>query len=148
MTSAADLDDDLRKVGLYRWLTANQLLGTQTGDPALSEGAFVSAGWQAYPGVAGAVAQGQAMFNRDCGSCHSDSLGANTNERMFRLDQVGRFFEPTVYQQQQQSIRATFLRDEYWVESRGLLSDGHVRNLQDLLTPAPSTLATPLYTHY
>jgi len=148
MTTLDANDGDLRNVGLYRWLKANQLLGAQTGDAALSEGAFVSAGWQSYSGVAGAVAQGKAMFNRDCGSCHSDSLGANTNERMFRLDQVGRFFEPTIYQQQQQSIRATFLRDEYWVESRGLLSDGHVRNLEDLVNPDRCTEGTALYNQY
>jgi hypothetical protein len=148
MTTLDANDGDLRNVGLYRWLKANQLLGAQTGDAALSEGAFVSAGWQSYSGVAGAVAQGKAMFNRGCGSCHSDSLGANTNERMFRLDQVGRFFEPTIYQQQQQSIRATFLRDEYWVESRGLLSDGHVRNLEDLVNPDRCTEGTALYNQY
>src|SRR5258706_8451056 len=148
MTTLDANDGDLRNVGLYRWLKANHLLGDQTGEPPLSEGAFVSAGWQSYSGVAGAVAQGKAMFNRDCGSCHSDSLGANTNERMFRLDQVGRFFEPTIYQQQQQSIRATFLRDEYWVESRGLLSDGHVRNLEDLVNPDRCTEGTALYNQY
>jgi hypothetical protein len=94
------------------------------------------------------VAQGQALFNRDCGQCHNDQLGANTNERMFRLDQVGRFFAPTVYQRQQQSIRATFLRDEYWVESRGLLSDGHVRNLEDLVNPDRCTEGSALYNQY
>jgi mono/diheme cytochrome c family protein len=148
MTTLDANDGDLRNVGLYRWLKANQLLGAQAGDAALSEGAFVSAGWQSYSGVAGAVAQGKALFSRDCGSCHSDSLGANTNERMFRLDQVGRFFEPTVYQQQQQSIRATFLRDEYWVESRGLLSDGHVRNLEDLVNSDRCTEGAALYNQY
>jgi IPT/TIG domain len=148
MTTLDANDGDLRNVGLYRWLKANQLLGTQTGDASLPEGAFVSAGWQSYSGVAGAVAQGKALFSRDCGSCHSDSLGANTNERMFRLDQVGRFFEPTIYQQQQQSIRATFLRDEYWVESRGLLSDGHVRNMEDLVNPDRCTEGSALYNQY
>jgi mono/diheme cytochrome c family protein len=97
MTTLDANDGDLRNVGLYRWLKANQLLDTQTGNAAPSEGAFVSAGWPSYSGVAAVVAQGKALFNRDCGSCHSDSLGANSNERMFRLDQVGRFFEPTVY---------------------------------------------------
>jgi IPT/TIG domain len=148
MTTLDANDGDLRNVGLYRWLKANQLLGTQTGNAALTEGAFVSAGWPSYSGVATAVAQGKALFNRDCASCHSDSLGANTNEHMFRLDQVGRFFEPTIYQQQQQSIRATFLRNEYWVESRGLLSDGHVRNLEDLVNPDRCTVGTALYNQY
>src|SRR5260370_41132361 len=104
MTTLDANDGDLRNVGLYRWLKANQLLGTQTGNAAPSEGAFVSAGWPFYSAVVAVVSQGKALFNRDCGSCHSDSLGANSNERMFRLDQGGRFFEPTGYQQQQQSI--------------------------------------------
>lgn len=148
MTTLDANDTDLRNVGLYRWLKANNLLAGQTGSGALSEGSFVQDGWATYAGVASAVAQGKTLFDRDCGQCHSDKVGANTNERMFRLDQVGRFFAPTVYQRQQQSIRATFLRDEYWVESRGLLSDGHVRNLEDLVNPDRCTEGTPLYNQY
>src|SRR5260370_37400861 len=100
MTTLDANHGDLRNVALYRWLKTNQLLGTQTGDAALSEGAFVSAGWQSYSGVAGAVAQGKALFSRDCGSCHRDSLRANTNEGLLRLDLPRRFVHPTVYQQQ------------------------------------------------
>ncbi len=148
MTTLDANDGDLRNAGLYRWLKANNLLAAQAGNSALTEGAFVQSGWPSYNGVSAAVARGKTVFTRDCGSCHSDKLGANTNEQMFRLDQVGRFFEPTVYQQQAQSIRATFLRDEYWVESRGLLSDGHVRNLEDLVNPDRCTEGTALYNQY
>jgi mono/diheme cytochrome c family protein len=147
MTTLDANDDDLRNAGLYRWLNANHLLAAQTGATP-TEGAFVQAGWQSYGGVSAAVASGKTLFDRDCGSCHSDKLGANTNERMFRLDEVGRFFEPTVYQREMQSIRATFLRDEYWVQSRGLLSDGHVRNLEDLVNPDRCTEGTALYNQY
>jgi len=141
-------DDDLRNVGLYRWLKANNLLAAQTGNANLGEGSFVSNGWQSFNGVANVVAQGKQMFERDCGSCHTDALGAHTNERMFRLDEVGRFFAPTIYQKDQQSIRATFLRDVYWTQSRGLLSDGHVRNMEDLVNPDRCTEGTALYDQY
>ena len=95
-----------------------------------------------------AVNKGQAAYDRDCGSCHNDHLGANTNERMFRLDEVGRFFAPTIYQKDQQSIRASFLRNMYWVQSRGLLSDGHVRNMEDLVNPQRCQTGSPLYNQY
>lgn len=147
MTTLDGDDDDLRNVGLFRWLKGNGRLA-QTGSAATGEGSFVQAGWKAFPGVAMAVARGQATFARDCASCHSDKLGAHTNERMFRLDQVGRFFAPTDYHVKQQSIRAAFLRNLYWVSSRGLLSDGHVRNLEDLVHPDRCTEGTALYQQY
>jgi hypothetical protein len=147
--STLDQDDpDLVNAGLYRWLKANGKLAAQTGNAALTEGQFVQAGWQAYPGVVSAVGAGQTAFNRDCGSCHTDKLGANSNERMIPLNQVGRFFAPTIYQRQQQAIRVGFLHDLYWVQSRGLLSDGHVRNLEDLVNPDRCTQGSALYNQY
>lgn len=141
-------DDDLRNVGMYRWLKANGKLATQTGSASMAEGEFVQSGWQHYPAVNAVVAQGKALFGQACASCHSDQVGANTNERMIRLDQVGRFFAPTDFQRKQQSIRATFLRDLYWVSSRGLLSDGHVRNLEDLVHPDRCVEGSALYNQY
>ena len=129
MTTLDSDDKDLINVGLYRWLKASNKLAAQTGNSALSEGQFVKAGWQSYTGVASVVNQGKLAYDRDCGSCHNDNVGANSNERMFRLDEVGRFFAPTIYQKDQQSIRVAYLRDMYWVQSRGLLSDGHVLSL-------------------
>lgn len=148
MTTLDEHDRDLINAGLYRWLKHTGQLGAQTGDGNLSEGEFVSRGWQDFPGVQNAVNVGQVAYNRDCGSCHNDHLGSNTNERMFRLDEVGRFFAPTIYQKDQQSIRATFLRNMYWVQSRGLLSDGHVRNLEDLVNPQRCQQGSPLYNQY
>jgi hypothetical protein len=147
MTTLDRDDDVLRNVGLYRWLDARGKLAAQTGGTP-SEGEFVENGWQSYAGVSTVVDRGRQIYDRDCGSCHNDSLGANTNERMFRLDEVGRFFAPTIYHKDQQSIRATFLRNMYWVTSRGLLSDGHVRNLEDLVNPARCTEGSPLYNQY
>lgn len=141
-------DNDLRNVGLYRWLKHNGKLGTQTGNGSLAEGSFVQNGWQSYPGVVSAVNAGKTIFNRDCGSCHTDTLGSHTSEKMFRLDEVGRFFTPTIYHKDQQSIRATFLRDVYWTQHRGLLTDGHVRNMEDLVNPDRCEEGTDLYNQY
>lgn len=148
MTVLDQNDDDLRNVGLYRWLKHYGKLGAQTGDANLSEGAFVQNGWQSYPGVVSAVNQGQQSFNDDCGSCHTDNLGAHTNENMMPLDQVGHFFVPSVYQQETQSIRVGFLRDMYWTQHRGLLTDGHVRNLEDLVHPDRCSSGSDLYNQY
>lgn len=147
MTVLDEDDDDLRNVGMHRWLSQNGLLATQAGGSP-SEGEFVQAGWQSYPGVVAEVNKGKAVFDRDCASCHGDALGSHTNEKMIRLDEVGRFFAPTIYQKETESIRATFLRDMYWVQHRGLLSDGHVRNLEDLVDPDRCTSGTDLYNAY
>ena len=148
MTTLDANDSELRNAGLYRWLKQYGKLSTQTGRSDISEGEFVQAGWNAWSGVRNNVAQGKAVFDRDCAACHRDNLGSNTNERMFKLSEVGRFFAPTIYHKQQQAIRATFLRDLYWVQHRGLLSDGHVRNLEDLVNPQRCAEGSPLYNQY
>lgn len=148
MTTLDQDDDDLRNVGLYRWLKYSNKLSAQTGNAQLSEGEFVQSGWQQYADVSAAVNRGKATYERDCSSCHSDGLGANTNEKMVRLDEVGRFFTPTIYQKETESVRATFLRDLYWTQHRGLLSDGHVRNLEDLVSPQRCTPGSNLYNNY
>ena len=140
-------DDDLRNVGMFRWLKSNGKL-LQTGSTSTTEGSFVQKGWKAYPGVALATSLGKVTFDQNCASCHSDKLGANTGEQMIRLDQVGRFFAPTDFQYKQQSIRATYLRNMYWVTSRGLLSDGHVRNMEDLVNPDRCNENSALYKQY
>ena len=148
MTTLDQDDDDLRNVGLYRWLKYSNKLSAQTGNTQLSEGEFVQTGWQQYADVSAAVNRGKAIYERDCSSCHSDGVGANTNEKMVRLDEVGRFFTPTIYQKETESVRATFLRDLYWTQHRGLLSDGHVRNLEDLVSPQRCTPGSNLYNNY
>ncbi len=140
-------DDDLRNVGMFRWLKSNRKL-SQTGSEATSEGAFVQKGWQAYPAVVNAVNAGRASFAQSCASCHSDKVGANTNEKMISLKEVGRFFGPSDVQQKHQAIRATYLRNLYWVSSRGLLTDGHVRNLEDLVNPDRCDEQSAFYKQY
>jgi hypothetical protein len=138
-------DDDLRRVGLYRQLAWNGQLADVDG---ATEGTFVQAGAAAYPRLTARLERGRAAFAAACGSCHGDQVGIHSNERMFRLDEVGRFFAPTIYQKEMQSIRVTFLRNLYWVQHRGLLSDGHVRNLRDLVDPARCTEGSPLNSAY
>ncbi|HVK77411.1 MAG TPA: hypothetical protein VM734_29090 [Kofleriaceae bacterium] len=145
MTTLDQDDVELRRVGLHRWLAWQGRLADVDG---AGEGAFVASGWEAYPALAARIERGRATFDARCGSCHRDQLGAHTGEQMVRLDQVGRFFAPTIYQKEMQAIRATFLRDLYWVQHRGLLTDGHVRNLRDLVDPARCTPGTPLYDAY
>ena len=147
MTTLDENDDDLRNIGMFRWLKSNNKLA-QTGTTTTTEGTFVQQGWKSYPGVAMNVALGKASFDQACASCHSDKVGANTNEKMIRLDQVGRFFAPTDFQYKQQSIRATYLRNMYWVSSRGLLTDGHVRNMEDLVNPDRCSEGSALYKQY
>lgn len=143
-----DQDDDaLRNVGMFRWLKQTGALAAQTGN-GTTEGSFVQRGWQAYPGVVAQVNAGKAVFDRDCGSCHGDKVGLHSNEAMIPLTEVGRFFAPTLYQTQAQSIRVSFLRNLYWLQHRGLLSDGHVRNLEDLVDPARCSPGSALHDRY
>ncbi|MFO0694666.1 MAG: hypothetical protein U0230_13985 [Polyangiales bacterium] len=146
MTTLDANDNDLRNVGMYRWLKYTGQLAGLVGN--VSEGQFVQSGHASYPALRTRVDNGRAIFEARCGNCHTDAIGANTNERMIRLDQVGRFFPPTIYQRQMQAIRVTYLRDLYWVQHRGLLSDGHVRNLTDLVDPNRCTEGTALYNRY
>jgi len=147
MTTLNKDDDLLRNVGLYHWLSENNLLNSQTGgSPTESE--FIANGWQSYAGINQVVNVGKVTFDRDCGSCHKDGLGSNTTEEMVRLDEVGRFFAPTIYHKQVESIRVSFLRNLYWTQHRGLLSDGHVRNLEDLVSPLRCDTSSDLYQAY
>jgi hypothetical protein len=147
MSTLNQHDDDLRRVGLYRWLDYEGRLECEVGD-GISEGAFTQSGWEGYPELMEHIESGRAIFEARCASCHEDQLGAFSNERMIRLDQVGRFFTPTIFQKMVQSTRATYLRDLYWVQHRGLLTDGHVRNLRDLVHPDRCTTGTDLYNAY
>lgn len=147
MTVLDQNDDDLRNVGLYRWLKFNGKLSAQVGSD-IGEGEFVQNGWRSYPNVVAAVNQGKASFDNACASCHQDSLGAHTDENMLPLNEVGHFFAPSLYQQETQSIRVGYLRDMYWTQHRGLLSDGHIRNLEDLVHPDRCNSGSELYNQY
>jgi mono/diheme cytochrome c family protein len=88
---------------------------------------------QRFPELARHIVAGSLTFARSCGRCHTPgNAGTWTNEDMQPLsaaggtEPVGRFFSPTVWQRRVQSIRTAILENLFWVQRRGLLSDGHV----------------------
>jgi hypothetical protein len=86
-----------------------------------------------FPVLAQHVAHGAALYQASCGRCHSaGNAGMWTNEDMHPIsaaggsEPVGRFFSPTGWQRSVQSIRTAILTNLFWVQRRGLLSDGHI----------------------
>lgn len=67
---------------------------------------------------------------------------------MLAFSEVGSYFSPTLFQMQSQSIRTSILRDLYWVAPRGLLHDGHVKSLRDLVDPDRCREGSALYDRY
>ena len=97
-------------------------------DPALAD-PFA----KEFPSLAGRLAHGAQLFKGSCARCHSPgNAGLWTNEDMHPIsaaggsEPTGRFFSPTVWQRRTQSIRTAILENLFWVERRGLLSDGHI----------------------
>jgi hypothetical protein len=88
---------------------------------------------QRFPDLATHVGHGATLFQASCGRCHaSGNAGLWTNEDMHPIsaaggsEPVGRFFSPTGWQRQTQAIRTAILENLFWLQQRGLLSDGHV----------------------
>jgi hypothetical protein len=88
---------------------------------------------QQYPKLAARVVHGAELFKASCARCHSPgNAGLWTNEDMHPIsaaggsEPTGRFFSPTVWQRSTQSIRTAILENLFWVQQRGLLSDGHI----------------------
>ena len=86
-----------------------------------------------FPGLVEHIGHGAKLFQDSCGRCHvSDNAGTWTNEDMHPIsaaggsEPTGRFFSPTLWQRRTQSIRTAILENLFWVQQRGLLSDGHV----------------------
>jgi hypothetical protein len=101
---------------------------TETTERALAE-PFA----QQYPKLAARVVHGGELFKSSCARCHSPgNAGLWTNEDMHPIsaaggsEPTGRFFSPTVWQRRTQSIRTAILENLFWVQQRGLLSDGHI----------------------
>ena len=97
-------------------------------DPALAD-PFA----KEFPSLVGRLAHGAQLFKGSCARCHSPgNAGLWTNEDMHPIsaaggsEPTGRFFSPTVWQRRTQSIRTAILENLFWVERRGLLSDGHI----------------------
>ncbi|HET7882859.1 MAG TPA: hypothetical protein VFL55_18390 [Acetobacteraceae bacterium] len=88
---------------------------------------------QRFPALARRVVAGSKSFTDNCQRCHAaGNANTWTNEDMLPIsasggaDAVGRFFAPTEWQRSVQSIRTAILENLFWVQRRGLLSDGHV----------------------
>ena len=86
-----------------------------------------------FPSLTGRLAHGAQLFKGSCARCHSPgNAGMWTNEDMHPIsaaggsEPTGRFFSPTVWQRSTQSIRTAILENLFWVQRRGLLSDGHI----------------------
>ena len=79
------------------------------------------------------VTHGAKLFKDSCGRCHTPgNAGLWTNEDMQPIsaaggsEPVGRFFSPTIWQRRTQAIRTAILQNLFWMQQRGLLSDGHI----------------------
>jgi hypothetical protein len=88
---------------------------------------------QRFPELTRHIVAGARRFATACQRCHAaGNAGTWTNEDMFPIsaasggEPVGRFFSPTTWQRSVQSIRTAILENLFWVQRRGLLSDGHI----------------------
>jgi hypothetical protein len=86
-----------------------------------------------FSGLLPHVLHGAKLFKDSCARCHApDNADMWTNEDMQPIsaaggvDPVGRFFSPTLWQRRTQAIRTAILENLFWVQQRGLLSDGHI----------------------
>src|SRR5215472_5266453 len=86
-----------------------------------------------FPSLASRIVQGAQLFKGSCARCHSPgNVGLWTNEDMHPIsapggsEPTGRYFSPTVWQRSTQSVRTAILENLFWVQRRGLLSDGHL----------------------
>jgi hypothetical protein len=145
MSTLDENDTTLERVGMYRWLKDKSWLDLID---RVSEGTFHQTGKESYPRLMARIANGERAYREACGTCHESNFGTNTDENMFRLSDVGTFFSPTSFHRQTQSIRTSIIRNLYWVAQRGLLHDGHVRTLEDLVDPDRVTRGTDLYNDY
>jgi mono/diheme cytochrome c family protein len=135
----------LENLGMYRWLNEHGRLDQVD---AASEGEFMQRGLMSYPKVLDRVARGQQIFTKNCESCHRNNFGTWSDENMYPLTQVGSYFSRTLYQHQTQSIRTSILHNLYWVAQRGLLHDGHVKSMEDLVDPNRCREDSELYKKY
>jgi mono/diheme cytochrome c family protein len=119
----------LVSAGLHEWLAHKNRLGEIGGT---GQGAFVQMGMTralaSFPDLAGRVDRGRAIYQRDCGTCHASNFGTNTDETIFAFTDVGSYFSPSLWNREGGGIRTAMIRDLYWVQSRGMLHDGHVRS--------------------
>lgn len=142
MGTLGEQHDLLVRIGLYKWLSVKHP------DELKSKTSFVEADWNTYRENArwnnaqqfevlnARIAKGREAFQRKCETCHSDNFGTHTDENMMPLKDVGSYFSPTAWHRQMGSIRTAMIRDLFWVQKRGMLHDGHVRDGADNIDSA------------
>lgn len=144
--STLDGDDWLlQRIALYRQLKRSKALADIDG---IGEGQFIQTGQEAFPKLLNRLERGRAAFQRDCLSCHQSNSGTYTDEDLVPLSEVGSYFSPTARQRKLQGIRTAPLRNLFWVTGRGLLHDGHVKSLEDLVSPDRCDEKSDLYRKY
>lgn len=145
MTTLDDNNGVLQSLGIYRWLQQNGHLDEVNG---ATEGQFMQSGPSSYPGLSAHIASGKQIYSNSCASCHANNFGTWTDENMLPVTQVGTYFSPTMYERKAQSVRTSILHNLFWVEPRGLLHDGHVKSLEDLVNADRCTEGSDLYNRY
>lgn len=141
-----DVNDPLLKgVGLYRTLKTKGLLGDLDG---AREGEFLARKPASFPKLASRLKHGSDVFQAKCQRCHADNGGTWTDESFVPLSEVGLYFSPTLYNKQVQAIRTAPIRNLYFTAARGLLHDGHVKSVEDLVNPERLNTSSALYKKY
>jgi hypothetical protein len=145
MSTLDENDNTLELLGIYRWLNRRGKLDEVNN---VDEGTFMETGLSAYPTVQQSISKGKAIFGKYCLSCHQFNGGTWSNEDMMPFSEEGTYFSPTLFQQQTEAIRTTMIRNIFWVEGRGLLHDGHVKSMEDLVDPDRCNESSSLYQQY
>lgn len=141
-----DRDDVLlERIGLYRWLKKKGELRDVNN---VKEGEFIKVGKESFNSLMERIKRGKNSFDSACIKCHQPNFGTWSDEQMMPIDEVGTYFSPTLFHMQTQSIRTAIIRNLFWVEKRGLLHDGHVKSLEDLVHPERCDENSSLYRHY
>ncbi len=142
------LDNDrelLKRIGMYRWLKENGMLAQVEN---VKEWEFIKTGWKSYPKLQAPLERGKMIFAQRCESCHASNFETWTDENMIPLTETGTFFSPSIFHRETQSIRTSYIEDLYWMQPRGLLHDGHVKSITDLIDPARCDEKSSLYRNY
>ncbi len=145
MSTLNQNDKTLQNIGIYRWLKQTQKLNEIAN---AGEGQFLQSERQSYPLLVQRINRGRKVFELNCQNCHAPNFGTYTDENMYTLSEVGSYFSPTLFQRQTQSVRTAILQNLFWVGKRGLLHDGHVKSLEDLVSPDRCREGSPLYQKY
>jgi hypothetical protein len=122
------LDGDhelLSRIAIFEWLKHKNKLDEIGNAP---EATYLRQGADAFPTVKQKIDSGAAIFKNECATCHASNFGTNSDETIVPFSKVGTYFSPTIWNRRVGGIRTAILRDEFWVQGRGMLHDGHIRS--------------------